>query len=80
MKLSDIRLPFGLARKGREACHVALEIEVVDGVHYHEKAAAVAVNLHVEDTYSALTFNDFGPDVSVGLDIFGNHFFVIDEL
>ena len=70
LKLSYVSFPFGLAREGREACHVTVEIEVIDGVHYHEKITAFAVYLHIEDAYSTLTFNDFGPDVFMDLNVF----------
>lgn len=71
--------PFRLSREGRESCHVTLEIEVVDGVAYHEESAAFAVDLHIKDADFPLTFNDFRPYIFMSLDIFLDHFGVIDE-
>ena len=79
LELGDVCFPFGLARESGEACHVALEVEVVGGVHDHEQAAAATVYLHVEDADFALAGNDFGPYVRMHFYIFRNHILVIYE-
>ena len=79
LELGDVGFPFGLAGKRGQAGHVALEVEVVDGVHDHEQRSPLAVDLHVEDADLALAGDDLRPYVGVGVDVAGDHLFVIDE-
>ena len=79
LELRDVRFPFGLAGESGESRHVALEVEVVDGVHDHEEAAAAAVYLHIYDADFALAGYYLGPNVRMHFYIFRDHCLVIHE-
>lgn len=61
----DEGFPFGLAGQVGKAGHVALEVEVVDGIHYHEHVSAAAEDLHVQDSHLFLAFHNLGPEAVV---------------
>lgn len=72
LELGHVGLPLGLAGKEGQAGVVGGEVKVVHRVHYHEKAAAQAVDLHVQDAYLADAGLHFRPDMGVGIDILFN--------
>ena len=74
LKTGDVGLPFGLARKGGEACVVGHEIEVVDSVHDHEQPVLQAVDLHIQNADFSDSRLDFGPHMRMHRNI------LIDEL
>lgn len=77
LELAYVGFPFGLAGKGGEPCHVTVPVEIVHGVHYHEQAAALGVDLHREYAYGVLAGYDFGPDVRMYLYVFLDQFGVV---
>ena len=77
LELAYVGFPFGLAGKGGEPCHVTVPVEVVHGVHYHEQAAALGVDLHREYAYGVLAGYDFGPDARMYLYVFLDQFGVV---
>ena len=79
LELGDVSFPLGLTREGGKAGHVPLEVKIVLDIHYHEQAAALAVDLHIEDANFTLALNDLRPYVGVGFNILSNHLFVIDQ-
>ena len=79
MELADIGLPLCLTGKQGQTGHVALEIEVVGGVHNHKELAPAAVDLHIGDSDFPLAFYDLGPYAGVSFDILGYHLLVVNE-
>ena len=79
LSLGHKRFPFGLAGKGGEAEHVAVEVKVVNGVHNHKDVGAAAEDLHVQDSDLFLAFHNFGPDVFVHVAVAPDHVRVVHQ-
>lgn len=79
LESADVGFPFSLSGQGGKPCHVPLPVEVVHRVHYHEEKVFTGIDLHREDTYLMLPFNDFPPDVSVGFGVLPDGFGVVGE-
>ena len=75
----DEGFPFGLTGQVGEAGHVALEVEVVDGVHYHEHVSAAAEDLHVEDPDLFLAFHNLGPHIPVDVAVAADHVRIVQQ-
>ena len=73
MEHGYIVFPFGLSRQGGQAGHSRVPVEVEGSLHYHKKAIAKQVYLHLEYTYLAYAFPYLWPRLvaAVGLYVSG---------
>lgn len=79
LELTDVCLPFSLARQTCQPLHIAFKVEIIDGIHDHEQVTATPIDLHLDDAHFSLPMNNLRPDMGMGLYISLNQRLVIYE-
>ena len=79
LELGHIGFPLGLSRQHGQAGHIALEVEVITGVHNHKEGAPGAIDLHLQDAHLVLAGNHFRPHMGMRFAVFLNHRRVVNQ-